>query len=165
MFRVGEAVVYPMHGAGIIEDFELKNIDGIERNYCVLQIPLGELKIMLCEDSLPHVNMRRIMSQDDIAETLAEVTSAKHGAGSDNWSQRYKDNMDRIKTGLLQESAAVFYELYCRERIKGLSGAEKKVMTTAKKIILSEIMIAYSIEKNIAEEILESYLNKKKIVA
>ena len=96
---------------------------------------------------------------------MAEVTSAKHGAGSDNWSQRYKDNMDRIKTGLLQESAAVFYELYCRERIKGLSGAEKKVMTTAKKIILSEIMIAYSIEKNIAEEILESYLNKKKIVA
>jgi len=161
MYKIGEAVVYPMHGAGIIQACELKNIDGVERNYCVLHIPLGDLKIMLCEDSMPHINMRSIMSADEICQTLAHVTSVKHGAGSDNWNQRYKDNMERIKTGLLKESASVFYELYCRERIKGLSGAEKKVMTTAKKIVLSEIMIAYNIEKNSAEEILESYLNKK----
>ncbi|MCL2854613.1 MAG: CarD family transcriptional regulator [Defluviitaleaceae bacterium] len=161
MYKIGDAVVYPMHGAGFIEDFEVKNIDGVSRNYCILRFPLGDLKIMLCEDSLPHINMRRIMPPDDIAETLTRITRKKLGAGSDNWSQRYKDNLERIKTGLLQESASVFYELHCRERLKGLSGAEKKIMITAKKVILSEIMISYNIEKNIAEEILESYLEQK----
>lgn len=161
MFKIGELVVYPMHGAGIVQAFEVKNIDGAPRNYCVLHMPLGEMKVMLCEESMKHINMRHIMSPDEICQILEQVTRVKHTRTSENWSQRYKDNMERIRTGLLKESASIFYELYCYERKKGLSGAEKKIMTTAKKIVLSEIMMAYNIEKNSAEEILESYLDRK----
>ena len=160
MFTKGEAVVYPMHGAGIIEDFEEKNVDGINRNYYVLRLPLGNLKILLCESSIHNINLRKVMNEREIAQVMQDAASLSHPVKLDNWSQRYKDNMDKIKTGELSETAAVLYELHNREKQKSLSGAEKKVLTTAKKIVLSEIMLSFNVDKTLAEEILESYVAK-----
>jgi CarD family transcriptional regulator len=160
MYTKGEAVVYPMHGAGIIEDFEEKNVDGINRNYYVLRLPLGNLKILLCESSINNIKLRKVMDSHDIAQVMQNAANLSYSPKPDNWNQRYKDNMDKIKTGELSETAAVLYELYHREKQKSLSGAEKKVLTTAKKIVLSEIMLSYNVDRIEAEDILESYVAK-----
>jgi len=158
MFTKGEAVVYPMHGAGVIENFEEKNIDGINKNYYVLSLPLGNLTVMLAEECIQNTGLRKVLSKSDINRIIKNVSTTPVCTRTANWSQRYKENMERMKTGKLCESAAVFYELFQKEKAKGLSGAEKKVMTTAKKIVVSEIMLGLDIEKCAAEDMLEKYL-------
>ena len=155
LYAKGDAVVYPMHGAGIIEDFEEKNIDGIWRNYYVLHIPIGGLKIMLSADAMEAVNMRKVMSSCDIARVMDDVVNMPIGPAAENWNQRYKENLEKIKSGRLSDAALVFRSLYFREKQRGLSSAEKKMLTTVKKIMLSEIMLSYNVEKPEAEKILE----------
>ena len=165
MYTKGDVVLYPMHGAGIIEDFEEKNIDGVVRNYYVLNIPLGNLKVMLCEDNIESANLRKIMEYEYILNTLESVAnSIKTPLRSESWNQRHKDNMEKIKTGDFEQTAVVFYELYNRERERGLSSAEKKILTTAKKIIMSEIMLSYGVDKHKAEEVLEKYVNFQEVI-
>ena len=154
-YTKGDAVVYPMHGAGVIEDLEEKNIDGISRNYYVLRIPIGDLKIMLAADAVGSMNMRKVMPQDDIAQVMDSVQKMPPSPVVANWSQRYKDNLEKIKSGQLSDAALVFRSLHARERQRGLSSAEKKMLTTVKKIMLSEIMLSYDVEKPEAEAILE----------
>ena len=157
MYAKGDAVVYPMHGAGIIEDFEEKNIDGVSRSYCVLRIPIGDLKIMLDVSSMQDTNIRRIMTRSDIARVMHDVVTmpAPSVSMGDNWNQRYKDNLEKIKSGRLLDAAIVFRSLYSREKMRGLSSAEKKMLGNVKKIMLTEIMLSYGVEKPEAEEILE----------
>ena len=156
MYAKGDAVVYPMHGAGIIEDFEEKNIDGICRSYCVLRIPIGDLTIMLEASSMENVNLRKVMTSCDIARVMDDVVKMPaQPAGDNNWNKRYKDNLEKIKSGQLSDTAMVFRSLYCREKQRGLSSAEKKMLSNVKKIMLSEIMLSYDVEKLEAEEILE----------
>lgn len=155
LYLKGDAVVYPMHGAGIIEDFEEKSIDGICRSYYVLRIPIGDLKIMLAADAVDGTNMRKVMPSCDIARVMDDVVKAPPEPPAANWSQRYKDNLAMIKSGRLSDTALVFRSLYSRERQRGLSSAEKKMLTTVKKIMLSEIMLSYNVEKIEAEQILE----------
>jgi len=157
MFTKGEIVVYPMHGAGVIEDLEERNIDGVNKNYYVLNLPLGNLKVMLSADCIEGTGLRKVLSKNDISSIIKKASLAPAKARIENWGQRYKENVERMKTGKLCEATAVFYELYRKEKQKGLSGAEKKVMTTAKKIVLSEIMLGLGLEKNDAEDMLEKY--------
>ena len=154
LYVKGDAVVYPMHGAGVIEDLEEKNIDGIQRSYYVLRIPIGDLKIMLAADAHDS-KLRKIMPRGDIAQVMDAAANAPHLPCVVNWSQRYKDNLAMIKSGQLSDAALVFRSLYAREAERGLSSAEKKMLVTVKKIMLSEIMLSYNVEKVEAESILE----------
>ena len=157
MYAKGDAVVYPMHGAGIIENFEDKNIDGICRSYCILRIPIGDLTIMLDASSMENVNLRKVMASCDIARVMNDVVKMPPlpAGDSNNWNKRYRDNLEKIKSGLLLDAAMVFRSLYFREKQRGLSSAEKKMLSNVKKIVLSEIMLSYDVEKPEAEEILE----------
>ena len=158
VYAKGDAVVYPMHGAGIIEDFEDKNIDGICRSYCILRIPIGDLTIMLEASSMENVNLRKVMARCDIARVMDDVVKMPPqpvAGDSSNWNKRYRDNLEKIKSGLLLDAAMVFRSLYFREKQRGLSSAEKKMLSNVKKIMLSEIMLSYNVEKPEAEEILE----------
>jgi CarD family transcriptional regulator len=155
VYAKGDAVVYPMHGAGIIEDFEEKNIDGICRSYCVLRIPIGDLTIMLEASAMENVNLRKVMTSCDIARVMNDVVKMPTQPTGDNWNKRYKDNLEKIKSGRLSDAAMVFRSLYSREKQRGLSSAEKKMLSNVKKIMLSEIMLSYDVERPEAEEILE----------
>ena len=158
MYSKGEVVVYPMHGAGVIEDFEEKVIDGITRDYYVLFLPLGGLKVMLPSDGIQKSGLRPILQEGEIEGVLKNMSELKNTARMESWSVRYKENVDKMKSGKLCQAASVLYELYHKEKLKGLSSAEKKVMTTAKKIVLSEIMLGFDVEKDIAEDVLDKYL-------
>ena len=154
VFQKGDKVVYPIHGAGVIEGLEQKNIDGKEQTYYTLSIPIGNLKISVSATNAENLGVREVMSREMLMQTISKVQYLPVKM-SDNWNQRYKDNMSKIKTGNLLEVCEVFRNLRLRERERGLSSAEKKMLTTVKQIIISEIILSHNIEKPAAEEILE----------
>lgn len=155
MFCKGDKIVYPMYGAGIIEDLEQKEIDGNSQWYYVMRIPVGNLKIMISARKAEGLGIREIYGKDEILPIIKSVTAIPIEM-SENWNQRYKDNMEKIKSGKLNEVALVFRNLLLRERARGLSSAEKKMLTTAKQIIVSELILSQNIEKSSAEELLTS---------
>ena len=143
VFNVGDKIVYPMYGAGIIEGMEEKIIDGENKLYYILRIPVGNLKITISVKKADTLGLREISNEVEPIEM------------SDNWNQRYKDNVERIKTGSLEKVVQVFKTLIFRERKKSLSSVEKKLLGTAKQIILSEIILSNDVEREQAEAILE----------
>jgi CarD family transcriptional regulator len=153
MFDKGDKIVYPLYGAGVIEDLEQKEIDGYSQTYYVLRIPVGNLKIMISANKAESLGIREVYAGDKILDVIASVTDAPINM-PENWNQRYKENMERIKSGKLAEVSLVFRNLLIRERERGLSTAEKKMMTTAKQIILSELILSRGVERARAEEIL-----------
>lgn len=160
MFSKGDKIVYPLYGAGVIEDLEEKEIDGHHQWYYVLRIPVGNLKIMISADKAESLGIREIYDKNEIMEVLGKVV--EHPIDMpENWNQRYKENMDKIKSGKLEEVALVFRNLRDRERERGLSTAEKKMMTTAKQIILSELILSQNVDKSDAEEILAKTFGKE----
>jgi len=154
MYQIGEKIVHPMYGAGIIESLDEKEIDGVSQRYYVLQIPVGNLTIMISAAKAESQGIRNIHSADEVVQIIQSITDASIDM-PDNWNQRYKENMERIKSGQLSEVALVYRNLLMRERERGLSTAEKKLMTTAKQIILSELMLAKDLERTDAEILLE----------
>ena len=153
MFAKGEKIVYPMYGAGVIEDLEEKLVDGVSEVYYVLSIPVLNLKIMVSASKAEGLGIRKVCSKEEVlciiknAVTIAAVSDQ-------NWNQRYKENLERIKTGKLNEVTSVFKNLLSREKNRSLSSAEKKMLTTAKQIIISEIAVSRNIEKGEAEILL-----------
>jgi len=153
MFGKGDKIVYPMYGAGIVEDLEEKQIDGVTELYYVLNIPVSNLKIMVSASKATTLGIRPVHTKEEV---IRAITGADHPDETEvkNWNQRYKDNLEKIKSGKLSEVTVVFKNLLNREKLRSLSSAEKKMLTTAKQIIISEIAISQNIEKNEAEEIL-----------
>lgn len=152
MFEIGDKIVYPMYGAGVIEAFDKKTIDGKLCLYYVLNIPIGSLKIMISANKAEKFGLRAVSAYDEI---LGIINAASIIDMPDNWNIRYKENLERIKSGDLRRVAEVFKTLLFRERKKTLSSAEKKMLSTAKQIILSEIIVSLDIEKSVAEKMLE----------
>jgi len=153
MYNKGDKIVYPLYGAGIIEDLEEKDINDELLTYYVLHIPVGNLLIKISAAKAESLGVRPILSKEAIFNELTYVVNNQVDM-PDNWSLRYKENMDRIKTGALSHVAIVFRSLLLRERDRGLSTAEKKMMTTTKQIILSELMLSLEVERLEAENIL-----------
>jgi len=153
MYNKGDKIMYPLYGAGIIESLENKDIDGEMQVYYVLNIPVGNLIIKISAAKAESLGVRPILHKDKILAELSNIANI-HVDMPDNWNLRYKENMDRIKSGELQQVAIVFRSLLFRERERGLSTAEKKMMTTAKQIILSELILSLDIERHDAEQIL-----------
>ncbi|MCL2617622.1 MAG: CarD family transcriptional regulator [Defluviitaleaceae bacterium] len=150
---MGDKVVYPMHGAGIIEELEHLEIDGSSQMYYVMMIPTGNLKIRVAAQKAEGIGIREIYSKDEVLDRVSSVQGVPSNM-PENWNQRYKENLEKIKTGNLDEVALVFRNLLHRERERGLSSVEKKMLQTAKQIILSEIVLSQNLEKAQAEQLL-----------
>ena len=154
MYQLGEKIVHPLYGAGIIENLEEKEVEGTKQTYYVLQIPVGNLKIMISAAKAGTQGIRGIHPPDEIVRVISSIAHTEVDM-PDNWNQRYKENMERIKSGRLAEVSLVYRNLLLRERERGLSTAEKKLMTTAKQIILSELILSKDIDRTEAETLLE----------
>ncbi|MDR1540885.1 MAG: CarD family transcriptional regulator [Clostridiales bacterium] len=159
MFAKGDKIVYPMYGAGVIEELESRDIEGGQKIFYILRIPVGNLKIMIDANNAEILGIRQIYGKDEMLRIIESV-SQQPVEMPDNWNLRYKSNMEKIKSGQLTEVALVFRNLLIRERERGLSSAEKKMMTNAKQIIVSELILSQDIEKTRAEDILTEILNE-----
>jgi len=154
MYNKGDKIVYPLYGAGVIQDIELIEIDGATHTYYALHVPVNNLGLKVSAQKAADLGVRPVLPKEELLKTLHE-SNCVNIEMSENWNQRQQENMEKIKTGDLSKVAQVFRCLLMRERERGLSTAEKKIMTTSKQIILSELMLSLEIERSDAEEILD----------
>lgn len=153
MFQIGEKVVYPMYGAGVVESIE-QDLHGTKLEmYYIIQIPKNNLKIRLIANKSEQLGVRAVANKEEVVKALEHV-GAKKITMPENWSLRYKDNLEKLKTGKLDMVTEVVKNLNEREKRKKLSSIEKKLLNTAKQIVLSEIICSYEIDTEKAEELL-----------
>lgn len=146
MFNIGDRVVYPMHGAGIIEAVEERNVGDEIQRYYIIRIPMGDMKVMIPVDSVEMVGIRGIIDENDVNRVF-DVLSSDSTNMSTNWNRRYRANMEKIKSGSIFEVAEVVRNLSLRDKEKGLSTGERKMLENARQILLSELALA----KNVGE--------------
>lgn len=151
MYTIGDKVVYPVHGAGVIEAIEEKEILGELRRYYIMKMPLDDMKVMIPLDGMDQIGIREIINTKEV-EMVFAVLSAQITEMSANWNKRYRANMDRIKTGDIFEVAEVVRNLTLKDREKALSTGERKIMQNAKQVLLSELILATGRSK---EDLLE----------
>jgi len=151
---IGDKIVYPMHGAGIIEQIEEKKILGETREYYVLKVPCGDMKIMIPVDNSHDIGVRSIVSDEELMQVI-QVLEAKSTEMSTNWNRRYRENMEKLKTGDVLEVAEVVRNLMRTDRERKLSTGEKKMLSNAKQILLSEIILIKDIDMKEASSLVD----------
>ncbi|MGE5529173.1 MAG: CarD family transcriptional regulator [Patescibacteria group bacterium] len=156
-FNIGDRVVYPMHGAGVIEAIEEREISGAKQDYYVIRLPLGEMKVMVPCQNVQELGLRIIISQNQVEDVLT-VLQGKGAAMSSNWSHRYRANLDKIRTGDIFEVAEVVRNLSAREREKGLSSGERRMLENARQILYSELALAGDLAREQVEEMVSRCL-------
>lgn len=157
MFNVGDKIVYPMHGAGTIDAIEEKNILGEKQNYYIIKMP-GEVKVMVPTDKAEEVGVRNIIGKDEAAKVMS-VLGQNETEMSQNWNKRYRDNMDKMKSGDIYEVADVVRNLSFKQKEKGLSTGEKKMLNNAKQILVSELVLAEHASQEEVEQLVENKIN------
>lgn len=153
MFSIGDKVVYPMHGAGIIEEIEEKKILGESRRYYILRVPFGDMKIMVPVEQTVDVGIRNVVTTEQLNQVLDTLGQASSQM-SDNWNRRYRDNMEKLKTGDIHSVAEVVRNLMRTDKEKKLSAGEKKMLSNAKQILISEIILIENVDHSKANELI-----------
>ena len=157
MFNIGDKIVYPMHGAGTIDAIEEKNILGEKQNYYIIKMP-GEVKVMVPTDKAEEVGVRNIINKEEAAKVMS-VLGQNETEMSQNWNKRYRDNMDKMKSGDVYEVADVVRNLSFKQKEKGLSTGEKKMLNNAKQILVSELVLAEHASQEEVEKLVENKIN------
>ncbi len=153
MFNIGDKVVYPMHGAGIIEAVEEKEVLGERQNYYIMRMPIGDMKVMIPMNNAGGVGLRQIIDEEGVAQVMS-ILSGEKSIMSQNWNRRYRANMEKIKSGDIFEVSEVVRNLSIRDREKGLSTGERKMLDNARQILISELVLAKdSSEEDVQQEI------------
>ena len=157
-FNVGETVVYPNHGAAVIEDIETRTIKGEEKLYLVLRI-LGQndLVVRVPASNLDLVGVRDVVDDEGL-ENFFEVLRKTNVEEPSNWSRRYKANLEKLHSGNVLKVAEVVRDLWRRERDRGLSAGEKRMLSKARQILVSELALAKKVADDRAEEMLDEVL-------
>ena len=153
MYAIGDKIVYPMHGAGIIESIEEKEILGEKKSYYVMKMPVGEMKVMIPTNCAGNVGIRDVIDKS-IADKVIGFFEGDTCEQSSNWNKRYRENMIKIKSGNVFDVADVVKHLIIRERQKGLSTGERKMLNSAKQILISELVLAENMKPDEVEELI-----------
>lgn len=140
MYLIGDRVVHPMHGAGVIRDIVEERMAGQRKQYYVFCLPVGELVLKIPTESCDVIGIRSLSTRDAIESLIAAIPDLPVDATA-NWNRRYRENLDRLKSGDLSEVARVIKALMWRDRARGLSNGERKMLHSAKQILLSEVVL------------------------
>lgn len=159
MFNLGDKVVYPMHGAGVIETLESKEILGEVKSYYVLKMPIGEMKLMIPVDNVNNIGLRNIIDKS-LVEGVYGILKQAAVLNDSNWNKRFRDNMIKMKTGDIFEVAQVVRDLTYRDKEKGLSTGEKKMLVSAKQMLVSEISLSTESDSSGIQEYLDNIINE-----
>jgi len=157
LYRVGDKVVYPHHGAGTVVKKEVRDELGQKREYLTIKIAHSEMVVNVPTENAEKVGLRRVIDENMVSKVVKALT----GSGTQmpkNWNRRFKHNRDKMKTGDIMELAEVVRNLSLRDHEKGLSTGEKQMFVKAKKILASELMYAKQLDEDEAHEWLESVL-------
>ncbi|MDN5348278.1 MAG: CarD family transcriptional regulator [Clostridia bacterium] len=157
MFRVGDKVVHPIHGAGIIEAIEEREVLGRLREYYILRLPLDNMKVMIPVESEEIVGLREVIEDREV-EQVIRILKEKRKVNNTNWNRRYRANLEKMHSGNIYQVAEVVGSLTWREKEKGLSAGERRMLESARQILVSELVLARNAEKQQVESWLEKLL-------
>ena len=155
MFLIGDKVVYPMQGIGIIDRIEDKIFSGKNREYIIVKILSNNLEIMIPSDKISNSNLRKITDNSTLEDVLFDLTNKNNRLEGISAKERYQNNMTKIKSGSLKDSAEVVYDLILMNKEKSLNTSEKQLFNTAHKFLVQEV----SFIKNISETEATDFLN------
>lgn len=159
MFIEGDMAVYPAHGVGVIESIETQTIAGVDQDFYVMKILDNDMKIMIPTASSDNVGLRAIISKKEAETVMAILGDRDSEIGSQTWNRRYREYMEKIKTGSIHEVAAVLRDLYLLSVDKDLSYGERKMMDTAKSLLVTEISLARKVDGSKIETLIEDMFN------
>jgi CarD family transcriptional regulator len=151
MFEVGDKIVYPNHGAGTIIDIEQKEILGEKKQYYIMKLPIGDMKVMIPKDNVEEIGLRNVVNSDMVSKVY-QVLKGDQSEMSQNWNRRFRANTEKIKTGDIFEVAEVVRNLTIRDIVKGLSTGEKKMLNNSRQILISELVLAEGKDEKEVEE-------------
>jgi len=156
-FEVGETVVCPHHGGAVIEAVETRVLKGQERTYLVVKGAQGDLTVKMPAESVELVGVRDVVDQTGLNRVF-DVLRAPHTEEPTNWSRRYKANVEKLASGDVNKVAEVVRDLWRRDRERGLSAGEKRMLSKARQILVSELALAEETDEARAEGILDEVL-------
>ena len=157
MFNIGDKIVYHMHGAGTIDSIEEKDILGERQAYYIIKMP-GEVKVMIPTDKAETVGVRNIIGKEEASKVM-NILGENETEMSQNWNKRYRDNMDKMKSGDIYEVADVVRNLSFKQKEKGLSTGEKKMLSNAKQILVSELVLAEHASQEEVEQLVDNKIS------
>ena len=160
MFSIGDLVVHPMHGAGVIDDIVRERVAGTTKEYYVFKMPMGGLILKIPTENSQAIGIRKVISKAEADELLDEIPSiaVEHNA---NWNKRYQENLLRLKSGDLREVAQVIKGLMRRDTLRGLSTGERKMLHSAKQIMISELVLVLDSDYKSVEGQLDHVMSQK----
>lgn len=142
MFCVGDKVAHPMHGAGVIDAIVTETVAGARQDYYVFHMPVGGLTLKIPTAAAGASGLRGIWERSQVQQLLRDIAGLEVERFTGSWNQRYRENMQRLKSGDLYEVARVVKGLLHRESERGLSTGERKMLRTAKQILISEMALS-----------------------
>ena len=160
MFSIGDLVVHPMHGAGVIDDIVRERVAGTTKEYYVFKMPMGGLILKIPTENSQAIGIRKVISKAEADELLEAIPSiaVEHNA---NWNKRYQENLLRLKSGDLREVAQVIKGLMRRDTLRGLSTGERKMLHSEKQIMISELVLVLGSDYKSVEGQLDHAMSQK----
>ena len=160
MFSIGDLVVHPMHGAGVIDDIVRERVAGTTKEYYVFKMPMGGLILKIPTENSHAIGIRKVISKAEADELMEEIPAiaVEHNA---NWNKRYQENLLRLKSGDLREVAQVIKGLMRRDTLRGLSTGERKMLHSAKQIMISELVLVLDSDYKSVEGQLDRVMSQK----
>ena len=153
-FSKGDLAVYPAHGVGYIESIESKEINGDTLNFYMMKIVENGMVIMIPTANVESVGLREVIPETEVPEVYKVMQAKAQGADNQTWNRRYREYMDKIKTGSIYDVAEVFRDLFQLKLGKDLSFGERKLLDTAQNLLVQELSTAKDIdEKSMMQEI------------
>ena len=158
MYQIGDKVVHPMHGAGVIDSIVQRKVAGKLEDYYLLKLSVGSMTVMIPTGNTQEIGVRPIVSSEEAKALLRALENIEVDM-TQNWNRRYRENMVRLKSGDLLEVARVVKGLLLREGQRGLSNGERKMLRTAKQILISELVLAQSLPYETVEDNIDTELS------
>ena len=160
MFQAGDKIVHPMHGAGVVDSIVTKKVNGVVREYYILKLPVGSMLVMIPVETSGEIGVRAVIDFDEAERIIAAIPEIEVELDQ-NWNRRYRENMTRMKSGNLLEVARVVKSLMHRDAERGLSTGERKMLHSAKQIMLSELALVLECDYKAVEMRLDRAMMEK----
>ncbi len=157
-YTIGDKIVYPVHGAGVIESIEDREIMGEKKEYYIMKMPIGDMQVMIPVANAEEIGIRDVIDKEEADKVLAAFRMCSTEMDA-NWNKRCRENSVKIKSGDIYEVAQVVKSLMYRDKTRGLSTGERKMLNSAKQIMVSELVMAKSAKQSEIENIMNEIVS------